>query len=90
MNKARWQLILPHIIAIVVFLLVTVIFCRPALENDVVMKQSDISGWQGMSHQSYQYKETHGHVPLWITNMFSGMPGFQVALEGPTTILGVL
>lgn len=74
--------ILPHLIAIIVFLLVAVIFCKPALESGIVLKQGDVTGWQGMSHQSYVYKEAHGHVPLWITSMFSGMPAFQVAIEG--------
>ena len=90
MNKGTWQRLLPHVIAIVIFLLVALFFCRPALSPDTVMKQSDISGWQGMSHQSFQYKEAHGHFPLWTTSMFSGMPGFQVAFEGPKTPLHII
>jgi len=90
MNKGLLQRLLPHVIAIVIFLIVALFFCRPALETDTVMKQSDIAGWQGMSHQSQQYKETHGHYPLWATNMFSGMPAFQIAQDGPWTILSVL
>jgi len=90
MNKAIWQRLLPHVIAIVIFLLLALFFCRPALESDTVMKQSDIAGWQGMSHQSFQYKETYGHFPLWATNMFSGMPAFQIAQDGPWTILVVV
>lgn len=46
------------------------------------MKQGDVTGWQGMSHQSYVYKEQHGHVPLWVTSMFAGMPAYQIAIEG--------
>ena len=74
--------IVPHLIAVGVFLLIAIVFCRPALESGVVMKQGDVSGWQGMSHQSYEYKKVHGHVPLWVTSMFSGMPGYQIAMEG--------
>lgn len=74
--------VVPHLIAIAIFLLVAVVFCKPALESGVVLKQGDVTGWQGMSHQSYEYKDIHGHVPLWITSMFSGMPAFQVAIEG--------
>lgn len=78
----NYKHLLPHLIAVVIFLLVAVIFCKPALEHGVMLKQGDITGWQGMSHQSYEYKKIHGHVPLWITSMFSGMPAFQVAIEG--------
>jgi hypothetical protein len=90
MKKFNFKAIVPHLIAVAVFLIVAVIFCKPALESGVVLKQSDISGWQGMSQQSFEYKAQHGHFPLWITNMFSGMPGYQVALEGswsPLTII---
>jgi len=37
--------------------------------------------WQGMAHSSFQYKETHGHFPLWTNSMFSGMPAFQIAMD---------
>ncbi len=88
MKQFNFKKLLPHIVAIAIFLVVTVIFCKPALETDVVMKQNDVAGWQGMSHQSYTYKEQHGHVPLWLTSMFSGMPAYQVALEGAWSPLG--
>ncbi|CAN5841005.1 YfhO family protein [soil metagenome] len=90
MKHFNFKKLLPHIIAIAVFLVVTLIFCKPALESGIVMKQSDVSGWQGMSHQSYTYKEQHGHVPLWLVSMFSGMPAYQVALEGSWSPLGII
>lgn len=80
----------PHLVAVAVFLIVTVAFCKPALQSGVVLKQSDISGWQGMSHQSMEYKEQHGHYPLWLTSMFSGMPAYQVAMEGNWSPLGII
>ena len=90
MKQINFKKLLPHIIAIAVFLIITVIFCKPALETDVVLKQNDVAGWQGMSHQSFLYKEIHGHFPLWLTSMFSGMPAYQVALEGSWTPLGYI
>lgn len=90
MKQFNFKKLLPHIIAIVIFLLVTVIFCKPALEADTVLKQSDVAGWQGMSHQSFTYKETHGHFPLWLTSMFAGMPAYQVAMEGAWSPLGYI
>ncbi|MEO6489816.1 MAG: YfhO family protein [Ferruginibacter sp.] len=90
MKNPTFKKLVPHLIAIGIFLLVAVIFCKPALEHDVVLKQGDVSSWQGMSHQSYLYKEHHGHVPLWLTSMFSGMPAYQVALEGSWSPLGYI
>ncbi len=78
----NYKHLLPHVIAVAIFLLVAVIFCKPALESGVILKQGDVTGWQGMSNQSYEYKKIHGHVPLWVTSMFSGMPAYQIAIEG--------
>src|ERR1700722_13646454 len=71
---------LPHLIAITVFLVVAVLYCRPIFDNKV-LEQEDVMQWQGMAHNSFQYKETHGHFPLWSNNMFSGMPAFQIAMD---------
>ena len=87
MKNFDFKRLVPHLIAIAIFLLVTVIFCKPALESGVVLKQSDISSWQGMSKQSADYNEKNGHYPLWVTSMFSGMPAYQIALEGHWTPL---
>ena len=34
----------------------------------------------------FDYKEKHGHFPLWNTNVFSGMPNYQIAMEGKTVL----
>ncbi len=90
MKKTLWQQVMPHLISIAIFLIVALLFCKPALESDAVMKQSDITHWEGMSHQSFEYKAKHGHFPLWTTNMYGGMPGYQIALDGPWTPLGAV
>jgi len=70
----------PHLIAVFVFLLVAVIYCRPIFDGKV-LEQEDVMQWQGMAHNSFEYKETHGHFPLWSNGMFSGMPAYQIAMD---------
>jgi hypothetical protein len=70
---------LPHLIAIVVFLVVAVIYCRPALEGKVV-SQSDVTQYNEMARQSFEYKEKYGRFPLWIESAFSGMPAYTIAI----------
>jgi hypothetical protein len=82
MKNINVKKILPHVIAIVVFLLVAVIFCKPALEQGVVMQQSDFTQADAMKHQSVLYKEAHGTYPLWVTSMFGGMPAYNIIYEG--------
>lgn len=74
---------LPHLIAIAVFLIVAVIYCRPALEGKVVF-QSDMLQWKGMAQQSMEFKEKHGHYPLWSESAFGGMPAYTIAMDAPS------
>ncbi|MEJ7627242.1 MAG: YfhO family protein [Ferruginibacter sp.] len=90
MKKFDFKKFVPHLVAVGVFLIVAIIFCKPALESGVILKQSDVSGWQGMSQQAFEYKEQHGRFPLWITNMFSGMPAYQIVLEGAWSPLAII
>src|SRR6476661_2919200 len=77
--------LLPHIIAIVLFLIVAILYCRPVLQGKV-LQQSDVTQWKAMAQNSFQYKETHGHFPLWTTSMFSGMPAYQIAMDQKTIL----
>ena len=77
--------ILPHLLAILIFLTVSILFCKPVLEGNV-LSQHDIIGWKGMAQNSFEYKEKFGHFPLWNPNLFSGMPNYQVAMQGKSIL----
>ena len=83
MKQIKFKSILPHLIAVLVFLVVAVIFCKPALESGVVIQQSDVTAVESMKHQSELYKQEHGVYPLWISSMFSGMPAYNIIFDGP-------
>ncbi|HEY9364420.1 MAG TPA: YfhO family protein [Chitinophagaceae bacterium] len=85
MKNGLFKKLLPHIIAIGCFIIVAVIYCKPVLEGKVV-NQHDVIGWKGMAQQSFDYKEQHGHFPLWTNSMFSGMPAYTVAMENTSDI----
>src|SRR4051812_21188668 len=75
----------PHVIAILVFLVVSILFCKPILDG-YVLNQHDNIGWKGMAQNAFEYKEKNGHFPLWNPNLFSGMPNYQVAMEGKSVL----
>jgi hypothetical protein len=85
MNSSFLKKALPHIIAIGVFLIVAVVYCRPALEGKVV-SQSDVQQYKAMAQQSFEYKEKYGHFPLWTESSFAGMPAYTIAIDGMTKI----
>ena len=80
--KIDFKKLLPHLIAIATFVIVSFMFCKPAFEGKV-LQQHDIVSVNGMSKNALDYKEKFGTLPLWNTNLFSGMPNFQVLIEGP-------
>lgn len=83
MKHFSWKSIYPHLLAIGIFLLITIIYCKPALESDVTLVQSDITSVNGMSHQLTEHEKATGKAPLWCANMFSGMPAFQIVYPLP-------
>ena len=78
----RLKSLLPHAFAILALLLLSIIYCRPAM-NGKILSQSDNVQWQGMAKEAMDYKQVHGITPLWTTSMFGGMPTYQIALETP-------
>jgi hypothetical protein len=85
MKNTFFQKAVPHLIAILIFLVVSVFFCKPVLEGNV-LNQFDVLGWKGVAQNAFDYKEKHGHFPLWNTNVFSGMPNYQIAVEGKSIL----
>src|SRR5882724_2329441 len=85
MKKPIWKKILPHVIAIVLFLIISMLYCKPALDGNV-LNQHDVTGWKGMAQNAFEYKEKNGHFPLWNPNLFSGMPNYQVAMQGKSIL----
>ena len=77
--KSSWfKKLVPHAVAVLVFLVVAFIYCKPVIEGKVVA-QHDITHWKGSIQQSAEYAKTHNGVyPLWTNSMFSGMPTFQI------------
>ncbi|MFN5361743.1 MAG: YfhO family protein [Bacteroidota bacterium] len=85
MKKAIWQNVAPHLLAIAIFLVVALIYCKPVLEGKV-LQQMDVTQWKGMAQNSFVYKQKHGEFPLWTNGIFSGMPAFQITSVGSNPV----
>lgn len=70
--------ILPHLIAVVVLYIITAIFFKPAVLDDKVIKQHDITQWRGGAQELITHREKTGEEGLWANSMFSGMPAYLV------------
>jgi hypothetical protein len=80
MNKLNFKVLSPHLAAIAIFLVVAIVYCRPALEG-MSVEQQDLIQWKGMAQDGFNYREKHGHFPEWTNSMFGGMPAYQIAFE---------
>lgn len=82
MKNFSFKALLPHLIAILTFVIVAVIFCKPVLDGKI-LQQSDTQQWRAMYEDQRKYQEKNGELPLWSNGMFSGMPGYQIAMYAP-------
>jgi hypothetical protein len=82
--------VLPHVIAVAVFLIVTFIFFKPVFLENKTLQQHDIQQFQGSAKAIQDFREQTGEEALWTNSMFSGMPAYLVSVQwsnAPVTFL---
>ncbi len=65
----------PYLLAIALFLVVSVIYFSPVLEGKK-LQSSDGTQFKGMAKEIVDYRNATGKEALWSNNMFSGMPAY--------------
>ena len=82
--------VLPHLLALFTFLLVTLIFFGPVFFENKTLRQEDIVQGKGITRLTTAYNESHDDVALWNPRLFGGMPTYLVGLNyGGDKILNV-
>lgn len=79
MIKFSGKKFLPHIIAVLIFLILSVIYFSPVLDGKQ-LSQHDTNTSIGASKEITDYNKTHNDVALWTNSMFGGMPSYLIAL----------
>jgi len=75
------QHILPHLVALIIFLIVTVFFFGPVFFDNKVINQQDITQSVGAAKALHDFRDKTGEEGLWAPNMFSGMPAYLINVE---------
>ncbi len=73
------KLLAPHLLAVVVFIVVTFLYFPPLLEGKAI-RQGDIMQFLGMSKEIVDFREKTGKEALWTNSMFGGMPAYQISV----------
>lgn len=78
----KFQALLPHIAAIIGFILVSVIYFHPVLKGDKIY-QSDIAQYTGMAKEQNDFRNETNTEPYWTNSAFGGMPTYQLGANYP-------
>ncbi len=90
MQNTLFKKSIPHLIAIGIFFLITILYFRPEFFEGKILSQHDIQMWQGASKEIFDWNTKTGHRPLWTNSMFSGMPAYQISLVSPSNLMPYL
>ena len=86
--KIKGRDLLPHIAAIVLFLIVSIIYFSPVLDGKQ-LSQHDTNTAIGASKEIVDYNKTHNDLALWTNSMFGGMPSYLISLPTKTALTEV-
>ena len=73
MKNFNWKAALPHVVAVLVFLVLTLVYFSPVLQGKDIM-QDDAIGSMNWGKDAKEYHEETGEYSYWSNSMFSGMP----------------
>ena len=76
---------LPHLSAVIIFLVISVGYFSPSLLEGKRLHQGDIRNGAGMGQDLSEYRNSTGEQSLWASRMFSGMPSYQISPANSTT-----
>ncbi|GHM98658.1 membrane protein [Cytophagales bacterium WSM2-2] len=73
--------VVPHLAAVVAFLIITLTFFSPLFFDNKALAQHDIQQFLGSSKSIIDYRKSTGEEALWAPSMFSGMPAYLVSVQ---------
>ncbi len=84
----NFKKLFPHLIAIVSFLIIIVIYFNPVFFKGKEIRQGDIINFNGVSKEISDFRKDHpGEEPLWTNSVFGGMPAYQISVYYPSNLI---
>jgi hypothetical protein len=77
---------LPHVVAVLVFFIITIVYFYPVLEGKV-LHTNDGTVAKDASREIRDYRSQTGKEPLWTNTMFSGMPAYLISTRYPGNLM---
>lgn len=76
-----------HLIALGVFLVISMAYFNPMLSGKKFITPGDTRQFQGMSSEKSAYEKQSDEAILWTNSMFGGMPTFLISAPRPPALL---
>jgi len=89
MNKTIVPKVTPHIVAILLFTIISFFYFKPVLEGKQLIGH-DTESWMCMAKETIDHNESHDDVTLWTNSMFGGMPTYQISMKQPYNLIKYL
>lgn len=74
MKHINWKKWLPHLLAILVFFSLTIIYFSPVMFENKDMAQGDLISGAGWGNDAKEHHQNTGEYSFWSNAMFGGMP----------------
>ncbi|HBS85721.1 MAG: hypothetical protein A2W91_13540 [Bacteroidetes bacterium GWF2_38_335] len=86
MNRISFKKAVPHVVAIVIFLAISLVYFSPQTKG-LTLRAGDYTNYVGMSQEIRNFRDVAGEDPLWTNSMFCGMPAYQIDVENKTNYI---
>lgn len=77
--KINWKKVIPHISALIAFVLFSCIYFSPQLKGKVLPMGDIENSFKGAAQEAIAYEKATGDATLWTNSMFGGMPTYQIS-----------
>lgn len=77
---------IPHIVAILIFLAISLIYFYPVLEGKV-LHTNDGTVARNAAKEISDFRAKYGKEPLWTNSMFGGMPAYLISTKYPGNLM---
>jgi hypothetical protein len=77
---------LPHILAVLVFTVISFIYFHPVLEGKKLVA-NDTKVFNGSAKEIQDFRKETGKEPLWTNSMFGGMPAYLISVKYPGNLV---
>jgi hypothetical protein len=84
-NLISWQRIWPHLVAVIGFMALSVMYVSPVLQGKKLNMGDDLQA-RGAAREVIDYHKKTGEWSSWTNGMFAGMPAYLVATDYPSSI----